>query len=84
MNNCQQCPAGSLNQEDIDALSLDSGRFRWLSENHTDPETRGWRDAILTCMKSMPYSDVCRAIGTAIGEEEDRKAIQASAAKEAR
>lgn len=77
MSNCERCPAGTLRQEDVDEMSLDAGRFRWLVENHADPVTRGWRDAILVCMTSMPYDAVCRAIGIAIGAEHDREASEA-------
>jgi hypothetical protein len=47
--------------------SEDAARFRWLTEDHADAETRAQRRNILDSMDVRSYSAACRDIDLAMG-----------------
>ena len=47
----------------------DAIRFRWLTEDHADKETRAKCRELLKRMGAMSYGDVCAAIDSAMADE---------------
>ena len=76
MDNCPNCPAGSITREAIDELSLDSACFRWLTDDHDDPETRQKCREILGRMPAMSHSAARDAIGAAMHETDERAGLR--------
>lgn len=62
--------------QDCNRRSMDAERFRWLTEDHGDPETRAKCRELLGRMGVMSYSAACGAINRAIADDLKRSMLR--------
>lgn len=57
-------------------LEADAMRFRWLTEDHADPETRAKCRELLSRMAVMSYSAACTDIDSAMAQATKREMLR--------
>jgi lipopolysaccharide biosynthesis protein len=60
----------------LEAAQNDAMRFRWLTEDHADPETRAKCRDLLSRMGVMTYSAACRDIDSAMAQATKREMLR--------
>lgn len=63
----------------LEAAQNDAMRFRWLTEDHADPETRAKCRELLSRMGVMTYSSACRDIDSAMAQATKREMLRTAA-----
>lgn len=71
-------PADGL-REALEAYQYDAMRFRWLTEDHADPETRAKCRELLRRMAVMSYSAACADIDSAMAQATKREMLRTAA-----
>lgn len=60
----------------LEAAQNDAMRFRWLTEDHADPQTRAKCRDLLSRMGVMTYSAACRDIDSAMAQTTKREMLR--------